>query len=117
MRRVIVLFLILISIVGGSVAYVYWPSIQRRIRKITVNKEQESKDLQKTKELLNQSKPEEALAIIQQYNEEVDPRTEIGKEWLQLLIRASEATLNLPQLLVLHEYFPKLSTAMKKLLY
>lgn len=107
MRRVITLFIILSLIVIGSIAYVYWPSIEHRIKKLTVNKEQQAKDLQKAKELLNQSKPEEAYAIIQQYGDSIDNKTETGKEWLDLLIRASEATLNLQQLVILYEYYPK----------
>lgn len=107
MRRVIILFVILILIVLGSIAYVYWPSIEHRLKKMSINKEQQAKDLEKAKELLNQSKPEAALAIIHQYSEAIDNKTETGKEWLDLLIRASEATLNLQQLLILYDYYPK----------
>ena len=107
MRKVVTLFLVLSSIVALWLVYSYWPNIERRYKKMTVDKTQEVKDIARAKELLSNSKPEEAIAIIQQYSEEVDNRTEEGREWLDLLIRASEATLNTPQLLVLYEYYPK----------
>jgi|694.fasta_scaffold32219_4 hypothetical protein len=107
MRKVFILFLVLICILAGSIAYIYWPKIEHRLRKMTINKEQEVKDIQKAKELLNQSKPEEALAIIYKYKDAIDNRTPIGQEWLELLIRASESTLNLQQLMILYEYYPK----------
>lgn len=107
MRKVVTLFLVLSCIVAVWLAYTYWPSIERRYKKMTIDKTQEAKDIARTKELLNNSKPEEAIVIIQQYSDEIDNRTEEGREWLDLLIRASEATLNTPQLLVLYEYYPK----------
>ena len=107
MRRVVALFLILFCFVGISLAYFYWPKIEHRYRKLTINRDQEVKDIARTKELLNISKPEEALEIIQQYSDDIDNRTDIGREWLDLLIRASEATLNTNQLVLLHEYYPK----------
>lgn len=107
MRKVVTLFLVLSSIVALSLAYFYWPKIERRYKKMTLDKSQEAKDIARTKELLSNAKPEEALAIIQKYGDEVDNRSEEGREWLDLLIRASEATLNTPQLLVLYEYYPK----------
>lgn len=107
MRKVVILFLVLLSIVALSVAYFYWPQIERRYKKMMVDKTEEAKDINLTKELLNQGKPEEALAVIQQYGEEIDNHSEIGKEWLHLLIRASEATLNTAQLQMLYEYYPQ----------
>lgn len=107
MRKVLILFLALVGIVGLSLAYVYWPSIEHRYKKITVDKGQELKDIQQAKELLNNSKPEEALEIIHKYADNIDNNSEIGKQWLELLIRASEATYNTQQLVLLYEYYPK----------
>ncbi len=107
MRRILILTLVLICLIGAALTYVYWPSIRHRYAKLTINKAEEKVELQKTKELLNQDKPEEAMAIIQEYADDINDRTEEGREWLDLLIRASEATSNLPQLLLLHEYYPK----------
>lgn len=107
MRKVVTLFLVLSSIVALSLAYFYWPQIEQRYKKMTVDKTQEANDISRTKELLSNGKPEEALAIIQQYSEEIDNHSEIGKEWLDLLLRASESTLNTPQLVILYEYYPK----------
>ena len=107
MRRVLLLFFALICVIGLSWGYFYWPSIKHGLKKISIDKTQEAKDIARTKELLNNSKPEEAFVIIQQYADDIDNRTEVGKEWLDLLIRSSEATSNIPQLTVLYEYYPK----------
>src|ERR1700733_4222165 len=107
MRRIIILFVILLAILGAIISYAYWPSIERRIRKLTFNKEQETKDIKRTQELLKDSKPEEALTIITQYADQVNNNTEDGKEWLSLLISASEALNNTQQLALLYKYFLK----------
>src|SRR5580704_15364646 len=102
MRKVISLFLALVVLVGIVGAYYYWPSIKFRYNKLMVDKEQEAKDMRTANELLNQNKPEAALEIISQYAESIDNRTESGKEWVDLLIRASESTNNVPQLMNLY---------------
>jgi len=107
MGRVFTLFLVLVCIVAASLAYFYWPNIEHRMHKMAIDKTQENKDIATTKELLNNGKPEEAWQIIQKYSDDIDNRTEEGKEWIDLLIRASEATLNTTQLSVLYEYYPK----------
>lgn len=107
MRKVVILFLILFSVVGLTSAYLNWPSIQERFAKETPSAQQQAQAIAQAKELLNRSQPEEALAIIQEHSDEIDSRTDQGREWLDLLIRASEATLDTPQLLVLYNYSPK----------
>src|SRR5262249_16243224 len=82
------------------------PSMEPRIA-TTSNKQSEWQDLETTRELLNSGKPEDALAIIQNNSEHINNRTDVGKEWLDLLIRASETTINIPQLVLLYEYYPK----------
>jgi hypothetical protein len=105
MRRLVILFLVLL--VAASLVYFFWPSLQHNYDKMTLNKEEELKELQNTKELLNSGKPEEAWQIIQEHSNEINFNSEIGREWLEQLIRASEFTLNIPQLQLLYEYYPK----------
>ena len=107
MRKVLILFLALFCIVGGVLTFVYWPSLKHRYNKYTTNKETELVDIQKTKDLLSQGKPEDAMEIIHQYADNIDYHSDIGKEWLELLIRASESQINIPQLVTLYEYYPK----------
>jgi Tfp pilus assembly protein PilF len=107
MRKFVTLFFVLVLLAGGVLAYIYWPSVKRRVNEISMTEEHEKKDLQKTKELLSNSKPEEAFTVIQQYSDRINMQTETGKEWLDLLIRASEATLNTQQLTILYDYYPK----------
>ena len=114
MRRVLLLFLGLVCVISISWGYFYWPSLERRIKKLSADKTLEIKDITRVKELLHQSKPEEAFAIIEQYSDSIDNRTDIGKEWLYLLIRTSEVSLNISQLTVLYDYYPKAFDAHEK---
>lgn len=107
MRRVVILFVVLLILAGGSLTYLFWPKIQNKMTVVAKNKKQEIQDLQRTKELLNESKTEEALSLIEKYAEEVNYNNETGREWLDLLIRASDATGNLQQLIILYDYYPK----------
>lgn len=107
MRKIALAFLVMLIILGGFLTYFYWPKIEHRLRKWTVNKEEETKEIHRVQELLNQDKADEAMEIIQRYSDSVDNHSEIGKQWLELLIRASAATYNTQQLVVLYEYYPK----------
>ena len=107
MRKIILLFLAITLVVGLGGTYFYWPKIVRKYKKATQTPESTAKDIERTRELLNNSKPEEALEIIKEYSGSIDNHTENGKQWLDLLIRASEATLNFSQLVVLYEYYPQ----------
>jgi tetratricopeptide (TPR) repeat protein len=107
MRKIVILFLAMVLIVGSALSYFYWPSIQHHWRKLMTNKEEQLKEIEKAKELLNQDKPDEAIEIIQRNADSIDNHSEIGKEWLDLLIRGSVATLNIQQLIPLYEYYPK----------
>src|SRR5262249_48810672 len=107
MRKILILFLAMVCIVGAALVYTYFPSIKHRWHKLMVNKEEQLKEIQRAKELLNQDKPDEALEIIQRNADNIETHSEIGKEWLDLLIRASTATFNTQQLMSLYEFYPK----------
>ncbi len=107
MRKIILLFLAFTLVLGITGTYFYWPNIKHKYKKTVRNDVTMGQDLEKARTLLNQSKPEEALAIIKEYGDAIDNKTEMGKQWLDLLIRASESTLNFSQLLVLYDYYPQ----------
>lgn len=107
MRKVFLLALTFICALGLVISYLYWPSLQHRWKRWTYNKEEERKDIEKAKELFKQNKPEEALEVIRQYAENINPSTENGKQWFDLLVLISENTGNVPELLQLYEYYPK----------
>lgn len=107
MRKIIVLFLAIALVVGLGGTYFYWPKIARKYKKATRSQETMGRDIERARELLNNSKPEEAVAIIKDYSDAIDNTTDTGKQWLDLLIRASESTLNFSQLVVLYDYYPK----------
>lgn len=107
MRKIILLFLAITLIFGLGGTYFYWPKLKNKYKKITQTPESTARDIERARELLNNSKPEEALEIIKEYSNSIDNTTETGKQWIDLLIRASESTLNFSQLVVLYEYYPK----------
>lgn len=67
----------------------------------------EAKELQLATKLLADLKPEEALPIIRRYQEQIDSDSSTGKQWLALLIRASEQLHDNEQLAILYDYFPR----------
>lgn len=65
------------------------------------------RDLENATELLEKSKPEEALEIIHNYKGEIEILSENGTKWLGLFITASEQTKDLSQLTILFEFYPE----------
>ncbi len=107
MRKVLIVILALAALLAGFFANIYWSEIVSYLKTWNVDQQEQAKGLQQARELLNNSKPEEALNLIQKYADHIDYRTDNGKEWLDLLIRASEALQNAPQLVILYEYYPQ----------
>lgn len=114
MPRIVILVLVLLGLVGTTAAFVFrsnsGPLPGLTANHSTANYSQphlEQDDLLRTREYLNLGKPEEAIAIIQEHADDIDYKTEAGREWLDLLVRASEATVNIPQLIALNDYYPK----------
>lgn len=63
-------------------------------------------DLNRSKRLLNASRPIEALAILSGLSPSIDLSTPDGKEWLRLLVDVYAATDNQDQLVQIHSQFP-----------
>lgn len=114
MRKISLLFLAMVCIIGAGLTFNYWPSIKHRWHKLMANKQEQLQEIQAAKDLLNQGKPDAALEIIHRNAENIENHSEIGKEWLDLLIRASTATFNTPQLMSLYDYYPKAFDSQEK---
>lgn len=64
-------------------------------------------DLAQATLLLGEEKLDEALLIIRKYDPIITNQTDEGKQWLELLITASEMQKNSRQLIILYDYFPE----------
>lgn len=108
MRRLIVILFLVFCVIGITLGYVYWPKVKQKLKsEYRPSREEEDADLAKTRELLDQSKPDEAIKIIRKYENYINNQTELGKEWLTLLIEVSTKLHNAQQLLILFNYYPE----------
>lgn len=107
MRKLGIIFAVLLCGLLVSLGVAFWPAIQGQLVTKAVDRKQEAADYKKAEELLSQSKPEESLAIIKVYRPEIENFTESGNRWGDLLIRVSETTGDRPQLVALYEHSPK----------
>lgn len=71
---------------------------------------QEAQDLKTAQQDIDSSQPENVFNIVKNYQDQINDKTENGKKWLDLLIKASIETQNFPQLAVLFDKFPKAFT-------
>jgi len=67
----------------------------------------EAYDLMKATELFDTGNYEESLMIVQDHKNEIEQLSENGLRWLELFIKGSEATKDVPQLIALFEFFPE----------
>jgi thioredoxin-like negative regulator of GroEL len=109
MRKSVIVTLIIIggALIGLAVAYN--PYMKEKFKNLGFanNAKQEAEDLQKAKDLLYNGKPDEALSIIHRHTGEIEKQTEVGQQWMALLIKANVETLNKQQLLLLWEHSPQ----------
>ncbi len=114
MRKPILLILVILTALIAAGGYYYWPHFQRSIQGKIPDQEEEAADYAKVKILLAQSKPNDALKIINKYDAVINDKTEQGKKWLDLLLTASEEAPSPQQLLILYQYFPEKITEREK---
>ncbi|MGA8164184.1 MAG: hypothetical protein WB791_04055 [Waddliaceae bacterium] len=84
------------------------PTLQKQNQPQTLQTDQELQDFNEAKMLLGSSKPEEALGIIHRYKEEIESLSHNGIQWLKLFIIGAEQEKNIPQLIILFEFFPEI---------
>lgn len=106
MRRLTILIIVILCGLA-ALGYFYVPKIKNALAAKGPGKEEEQVDIAKVQVLLSQSKPQEALEIIKKYEGVLNFQTERGKQWLDLLITASEEAPSPQELYILHEYFPE----------
>ncbi|HEY4831626.1 MAG TPA: hypothetical protein VIH61_03600, partial [Waddliaceae bacterium] len=99
---------ILIAILVVLLGINYIPIIREKARDQQRKQEIEARDYTNAQELLEAGKPEEALAIIHTYKDEIEQLSQTGVQWMQLFVQASEQTKDVSQLVLLFEFFPEI---------
>jgi hypothetical protein len=108
--------ILLTSLLLSVLGLVYWPTFIELMTATNRSKTQEElKDLENVEALINLGRAEEALNLIEKYQELIllgnAPSSE---KWLKALIKASELSLSIPQLLSLHEFNPEMIEQFEK---
>ncbi len=108
MRQLIIIFGIAIAVIA-IVFETRTAAAKEHLKKTpqTVS-EQEKKDFNKTKKLLSQDEPEDALVIIRRYKPKIEALTPQGLKWMELFIEGSVDTQDKKQLAALYEFFPEI---------
>ena len=108
MRKVVAFLGILIATLVVLLGINYIPIIREKARDQQRKQEIEAQEFANAQELMDLGKPEEALAIIHAYKDEIEQLSQTGVQWMQLFILASEQTKDVPQLILLFEFFPEI---------
>ncbi len=107
MRRFLFVTACILAAFAITTGVVFRQKIKAYINTRSISPQQESEDLAQVKELLKQSKPAEALTIIDNYNYKfARPDDPQGQEWLQLYIDAVVKAGDAERLLYLWETVP-----------
>lgn len=106
MQKYAVFLAILAFFILGSATVFYTLHTHSDVQQDTLAEKQDREDYRRAAQLLDQSQPLEALEIIKKHTTEIEKNLPQGKKWLDLFIRTSEATMDIPQLVVLYEYYP-----------
>lgn len=109
MRKIQLLATIVVSgaVILGGMVYLTQKQSKGQEPVVTHSKATEEADLEKTQRLLSKGKVEEALQIIQEYEDQISVRTEMGQKWLSLLIESGMKSANFGQLILLYEAYPR----------
>jgi hypothetical protein len=108
MRKAIAFLGVLIAVLVVLLGVNYIPIIKEKARDQKRQQEIEAQDYTKAQELLEAGKPEEALAVIHTYKDEIEQLSHVGVRWLQLFVLASAQTKDISQLVLLFEFFPEI---------
>ncbi len=110
MRQVVLIAGIAVAAVGTAAAIKFIPPLLEKTSTpvAVISYENESQDFEKAARLLEQSHPEQALEIIQQYKSQIETLSPQGLKWLDLFIAASFESRDIQQLIYLFEFFPEI---------
>jgi|GEM_PF-2476154 len=110
MRGLRVYLTILVSVLFVFFGVIYWPTFKdlkkEPVKTQTIDDELD--DLQLAENYFKKAQYEDALRVISRYADSIDTNSSLGPEWLELLINTSEKTLDIQQLVVIHEYYPEI---------
>lgn len=108
MRGLRVYLAILVSVLFVFFGVIYWPSEKlKNVQKATSFNDNEFEDLQLAESHFRQARYDDVLALIMQNEYSIGAKSDIGEEWLDLLVNTSEKTLDVPQLVLIDEHFPE----------
>ena len=105
MRKVAVAIFCLAAVVAISLILFFFYSTPE-LDPMPLDPKVQERDFNSAKEYLQDFKADDALAIIQKYKTAIESDTEIGKEWLELFIQASNMKRDKVQLVQLYEFAP-----------
>lgn len=108
MRKVFVILGIFVLALLVSLGLTLIPEMREKARNQQKQVEIEAQDYAAARELLEENKPEEALDIIHNYKDEIEELSSNGVQWMELFVLASEQAKDVPQLVLLFEFFPEI---------
>ncbi len=99
--------IILITALLAFFGVIYWPAIEN-LNTETVNQISlsELQDLQLAESDYKKAKYEETLKMVLKHVDSIDSNSELGREWLSLLVNTAEKTFDLQQLILINEQYP-----------
>lgn len=104
--------IILITALLAFFGVIYWPVIENLntepVDQISLT---ELQDLQLAESDYKKGKYEDTLKMILKHVDSIDSDSDLGQEWLSLLVNTSEKTFDLQQLVLINEQYP---TALRK---
>ncbi len=108
MRKFGIVFGLLIAVLAISLGIALRSDLREHGQNLETNDSGQAADYAKALDLLKAGKPEEALEIVHKYKSEIESHSPNGMKWMELFVTASEEAKDVPQLIVLFEYFPEI---------
>lgn len=109
MRKIGILATVVIccvAVLGGAV-YLTNDSGKKKKTITLEDKAAEEAYIHRANQLLYQGRVEDALKIIHAHEGQINVKTELGRQWLDLLIESCVKTANYSQLIILYETYPQ----------
>lgn len=107
MRKFGIVFGLLIAVLAISLG-ISLRSGSRGSGQKEISENRQAADYAKALDLLEEGKPEDALVIVHKYKSEIESHSPNGIKWMELFVVASEQAKDVPQLVVLFEFFPEI---------
>jgi hypothetical protein len=108
MRGLTVYSTILVCVLFVFFGVIYWPVLEKFNNQQPINVMQsEIEDLQLAENYYRKSRYEDALAVLSRHENSIGSKSEMGYEWLDLLVKVSEKNVDIPQLMKVYEYNPQ----------